>query len=183
MNRARYKYLLVTVVVVMGTGITGAALLYGQGNTGTPSGDPAVELKAVRQDLSSMQKSQASVQAMLKRAEKQKDIIRINCVQRKLDQVKNLIALAREQFSKYLMDKASGATGSSVSLRQRISMFKERVDDKVQEARQCSGEAIKVTDKPEVTETIDPKIPQDDPTQPAGSIWVMPRPPEASPFL
>jgi hypothetical protein len=182
MSRTPFKWMLVALVV-MGMGLTGVALLRGQGTTATPTGDPAEDLRAVRQDLAAMQKNQAAIKAMLARAKKQKDIVRINCVQAKLEQVKNLIALAREQFSKYLMDKASGATGSPVSLRQRISMFKERVDEKTQEARQCAGEAIKVTDKPEVIETVDPKIPQDDPTQPAGAVWVMPRPPEASPYL
>ncbi len=182
MTRTPLKWFLVGAIVVS-TGLTGVALLRGQGNAADATGDPAEDLRVVRKDLASMQKNQAATQAMLARAKKKKDIVRINCVQSKLEQIKNLIALAREQFSKYLMDKASGATGSPVSLRQRISMFKERVDEKTEEARQCAGEAIKVTDKPEVIETVDPKIPQDDPTQPTGAIWVMPRPPEASPYL
>jgi len=181
MSSAPLKWTL-AVVVLAGVGLLGTALLWGQGNAGIPTGDPATELRAVRRDLSSMEKSRGLIQTMLARAKKDKDIIKINCVQRKLDQVKNLIALAREQFSKYLMDKASGATGSSVSLRQRVSMFRERVGEKEQEARQCAGEGVRVTERPEVTETVDPRIPQEDPTQPTGSIWVMPRPPQASPF-
>lgn len=181
MSSAPLKWTLV-VLVLAGAGLTGAAILRGQGNAGAPTGDPATELRAVRKDLSTMETSRTAIGAMLARAKKEKDIIKINCVQRKLDQVKNLIALAREQFSKYLMDKASGATGSSVSLRQRVSMFRERVGEKEQEARQCAGEGVRVTERPEVTETVDPKIPQEDPTQPTGSIWVMPRPPQASPF-
>ena len=68
-------------------------------------------------------------------------------------------------------------------MRQKISMFKERVSEMVVEAEQCAGEAIAVTDRPKVTETIDPKIPRDDPTQPNGTIWVIPRPPEGSPYF
>jgi len=169
-------------LVVMGIGMAGLALLRGQSG-GDTTGDPAQELSAVRADLASMEGSRSRVQKMYERAKKQKDIIKTSCVHEKLVRIKNIIALAREQFSRYLMEKASGGTGASVPLRQKISMFKERVDDMVQEAQQCAGEAIAVTDKPVVQETIDPKIPQTDPTQPVGSIWVMPRPPEASPYF
>jgi len=163
--------------------ILGATVLWGQGHGGVPTGSAEEQLSAVRTDLSGMDKSQDRVDRMYLKAKKEKDIIKTSCVHEKLVRIKNYIALAREQFSRYLMEKASGETSTSVPLRQKISMFKERVDEMVVEAEQCAGEAIAVTDKPQVTETVDPKIPRDDPTQPSGAIWVMPRPPEGSPYF
>jgi len=161
----------------------GGGLLWGQGFGGVGDGTAAEQLKAVRTDLAAMDNSQDKVDRMYRKAKKEKDIIKTSCVHEKLVRVKNYIALAREQFSRYLMEKASGETSTSVPLRQKISMFKERVDEMVVEAEQCAGEAIAVTDKPKVTETVDPKIPKDDPTVPTGAIWVMPRPPEGSPYF
>ncbi|MFH2009962.1 MAG: hypothetical protein ABI333_25425 [bacterium] len=165
------------------TSLLGATLLWGQGNKGPGTGGPEEQLGAVRSDLAAMDNGQKRVEQMYKKAKRQKDIIRTSCVHEKLVRIKNYIALAREQFSRYLMERASGESTTSVPLRQKISMFKERVDEMVAEAEQCAGEAIRVTDKPQVTEEIDPKIPQKDPTQPGGSIWVMPRPPEGSPYF
>lgn len=170
-------------VVALGLAVAGAALLRGQGHQGPPSGDPDADLTAVRADLQTIFKSGAECRRLFNQAKKQKDIIRTSCIQEKLLRLNNIMGLAREQVSKYLMDKAAGNPGSSMSLRERVSMFKERADDMLQEARQCAGEAIKVTDKPEVVEMVDPKIPQNDPTDPIGSIWVMPRPPEGSPYF
>ena len=162
--------------------LLGASVLWGQGYGGAP-GTPAQQLTAVRADLATMDTSQARVERMYRKAKKQKDIIKTSCVHEKLVRIKNYIALAREQFSRYLMERASGETTTSVPLRRKIAMFKERVDGMVTEAEQCAGEAIAVTDKPKVTETIDPKIPREDPTEPSGAIWVMPRPPEGSPYF
>ncbi len=174
---------LVVGLTIASCAILGASVIWGQGHGGVPTGSPEAQLTAVRGDLSKMDKSQDRVDRMYLKAKKQKDIIKTSCIHEKLVRIKNYIALAREQFSRYLMEKASGETSTSVPLRQKISMFKERVDEMVAEAEQCAGEAIAVTDKPKVTETIDPKIPKDDPTQPSGSIWVMPRPPEGSPYF
>lgn len=170
-------------VLGLGLGLASVSLIRGQGHQGAPVGDPAEDLEAVRADLASMEKGRGDTEKMYEDSKKQKDIIRTSCVHEKLVRMKNIIALAREQFSRYLMEKASGSSGASIPLRQKISMFKERAEEMVQEARQCAGEAIRVTDKPEITETIDPNIPQTDPTEPVGSIWVMPRPPEASPYF
>jgi hypothetical protein len=163
--------------------VAGVSVLWGQGHGGAPTGTAEEQLIAVRGDLANMDKAQDRVDRMYLKAKKEKDIIKTSCIHEKLVRIKNYIALAREQFSRYLMEKASGETSTSVPLRQKISMFKERVDEMVVEAEQCAGEAIAVTDKPKVTETIDPKIPRDDPTVPSGAIWVMPRPPEGSPYF
>ena len=182
MNKALTKWLAIGLVVGC-TSLLGVSLLWGQGNKGPGTGGPEQQLGAVRSDLAAMDNGQKRVEMMYKKAKRQKDIIRTSCVHEKLVRIKNYIALAREQFSRYLMERASGESTTSVPLRQKISMFKERVDEMVAEAEQCAGEAIRVTDKPKVTEEIDPKIPQDDPTEPGGSIWVMPRPPEGSPYF
>ncbi len=163
--------------------IVGGSLLWGQGHGATPTGSPEEQLRAVRSSLADMDKSQGRVDRMYGKAKRQKDIIKTSCIHEKLVRIKNYIALAREQFSRYLMEKASGETSASVPLRQKISMFKERVDEMVVQAEQCAGEAIAVTDRVQVTETIDPKIPQEDPTQPVGNLWVLSRPPEGSPYF
>ncbi len=174
---------LVVGLTIASCAILGASVIWGQGHGGVPKGSPEAQLTKVRANLSKMDKSQDRVQRMYLKAKKQKDIIKTSCIHEKLVRLKNYIALAREQFSRYLMEKASGETSTSVPLRQKISMFKERVDEMVAEAEQCAGEAIAITDKPKVTETIDDNIPKDDPTQPSGSIWIMPRPPEGSPYF
>lgn len=182
MYKALMKRLVVGLTIAC-CAILGASVIWGQGHGSVPTGSPEEQLSAVRTDLAAMDKSQDRVDRMYLKAKKQKDIIKTSCIHEKLVRIKNYIALAREQFSRYLMEKASGETSTSVPLRQKISMFKERVDEMVVEAEQCAGEAIAVTDKPKVTETVDPKIPKDDPTQPSGAIWVMPRPPEGSPYF
>ena len=169
--------------LTLGVLLAGASWLHSQGNQAPESGEASGELGAVRGDLSAMETGRGEVGKLYEEAKKQKDIIRTSCIHEKLVRLTNIIALAREQFSRFLMEKAAGGTGSAIPLRQKVSLFKERADEMVQEARQCAGEAIKVTDKPEVVETVDPKIPQDDPTEPVGSIWIMQRPPEASPYF
>jgi hypothetical protein len=160
----------------------GASTILGQGLQGG-SGDPAKDLGAVRADLQSMESGESRVSSILQAAKRQKDIVKTSCVHEKLTHLKNIIALAREQFSKYLADRTSGTESESVPLRQKISIFKERADEKVAEAERCAGEAIAVTDRAVVEETVDPEIPQWDPTEPSGPIWVMPRPPVASPYF
>lgn len=175
--------LMVAGPLALGVLFVGASWLRSQGAEAARPAENGNGLTAVRADLSSMENTRGEIQRLYEEAKRQKDIIRTSCVHEKLVRVTHIIALAREQFSRFLMEKASGGTGASAPLGQRVSMFKERAEGMVGEARQCAGEAIKVTDKAKVVQTVDPKTPQGDPTEPVGAIWVMPRPPQASPYL
>jgi hypothetical protein len=181
--RMSHLKLMVACPLALGVLFVGASWLRSQGaDAARPAGNDN-GLAAVRADLTSLENTRGEIQKLYEEAKKQKDIIRTSCVHEKLVRVTHIIALAREQFSRYLMEKASGGTGTAATLGQRVAMFKERAEGMIQEASQCAGEAIKVTDKAKVVETVDPKTGKDDPTEPVGSVWVMPRPPEASPYF
>jgi hypothetical protein len=167
------------VVAVIGASALGGAA----GGSGT--GDPVKDIASVRKSLADMDKKANSVFGKLEAAKRGKDIIKVACVHDNLRKIRDIIALAREQYSKYLADQTSGTGGGqqTVGLVDQMTIMGERVDEHVAAAERCAGETVQVTDQAKVTEEVDPTIPQWDPTQPAAPIWAFPRPPEGSPYI
>lgn len=130
-------------------------------------------------------KMQGILSGMLKlqdEAQKTKDVIKLNCINDKIEQVRGHMAVT---------DKSMGALGDAIAkgddgARQheftRITILYQKVEVLNGEAQACVGEDITTVAPQEVTVEIDPSIPQEDPTEvPVPPLEPLPRPTEASP--
>jgi hypothetical protein len=178
----RLKYLVICVGL-LAIVLSGSAL-FGQSNKTDPPPDPNKSLAQVANMLRDMVVAGKKVERLLLYAKRQKDIVKIACISDILvNELKPLIQIARERLQAIQTSmKNSGAVdwGQEQTM---MGLHRDKADEKVAEAEKCAGEAIVVSYKPDVKEIIDPSVPQWDPTEPSGPIWVMPRPPEASPYF
>jgi hypothetical protein len=116
---------------------------------------PTNVLSKVRTDLKAMETAHTKVRTMYLHAKEKRDIIRTSCTHEKWVRIKNLIALARESFSFYLMKRVDSKTPTqdAAALKKQIDRFRRHVGNIVKEAKVCKGEEIVLISKPTVTTT------------------------------
>ena len=116
-------------------------------------------------------------------ARKQKDVIKLNCVNDKLLQVKQLLNIAEASRTDMVEAIAQQDNASTTHQFSQISIAKEKTEGLHNEAEGCIGEELVFLGPTEI-EVDDPGIP-DDPTAPEPFDWddVIEPPAYASPFL
>lgn len=142
------------------------------------------QMKAESQKhLEKMQEVLVRVVELQKLARKQKDVIKLNCVNDKLLQVKQLLNIAEAGRTELIESIAQQDNDGTLHQFSQISIAKEKTDGLHGEAEGCIGEELIFLGPTEVT-VDDPGL-LDDPTAPDGFNWddVIEPPGYASPFL
>jgi len=130
-----------------------------------------------------MQETQRRVQTLQSKAKKDKDMVKLNCVNDKLMQLKGHMTVTDQSMSSLTLDIAKSDDTARQHEFTRITILYQKVVTLGTEAEQCIGEDVSYVGATRVDVEIDPSIPPEDPTMPGLPVPVVTRPPEASPFV
>jgi hypothetical protein len=145
-------------------------------------------------DPEKLRRSSASVQSMrtalsdvlgrLEEARATKDVVKLNCVNEKLTQVKGLLRISEQ--SDVALQEAVARKDATASEHEytKVTIAKSKVAQLRNDAEQCIGQLAFRTDENLTVEVQVPAgLPSGDPTNPAAPAPVTSRPPVASPIL
>lgn len=181
------------VAVVLGSFAVGGTILAQTAEDEAPEVTAPIEKQAVLTPAEMQTTSEAylkDMQTVLVRivelqqlARKQKDVIKLNCVNDKLLQVKQLLNIAEASRTNMVEAIAQSDDAGTAHQFSQISIAKEKTEGLHNEAEGCIGEEL-VFLGPTETTVDDPGLP-DDPTAPDPFDWddVIEPPAYASPFL
>jgi hypothetical protein len=144
---------------------------------------PQEMLTRGQEDLNSMQAGLKRVVQLQELARKQNDIIKLNCVNDKLVQIKAAINIGEQSMTDLHEAIARNDEGSRVHAFTKLTIVTQKVLVLVQEAENCVGQDLSFVGETTVETEIDPNVPPDDPTQAPMPTASTDRPPEASPFI
>lgn len=130
-----------------------------------------------------MQTTQRRIGQLQLKAKKDKDIVKLNCVDDKLTQVNGHMTVTDQSMSTLSVDIAKADDAARQHDFTRISILYQKVVTLGTEAEQCIGEDVSYVGATQIDVEIDPSIPPEDPTQPELPVPIVTRPPEASPFV
>jgi hypothetical protein len=131
-----------------------------------------------------MQDVQKRILLLQAKAKKDKDVVKLNCVNDKLTQTRGHLVVTDQSMAS--LDLAVSRSNDVERLHEftRLSILYQKVVTLGTEAEQCIGEDVSYVGATRVDVEIDPSIPTTDPTQPdLPPIPIPERPPEASPFV
>lgn len=134
--------------------------------------------------MASMKDVEAKIEAIVQKARSEKDIIKLNCANDKLTQVKGLRNLA-DQAYRSLKRPGIGEDQRNHEFA-KLTIAYQKITVLHQEAEACIGEEISFVGTTQVDVDVDKDIPAEDPTEvppPLGIVDIIVRPPLASPFL
>lgn len=133
-------------------------------------------------DIVQMKAVLKQVLARLEDARGEKDIVKLNCVNEKLTQIKGLLKVA-EQADIGLQEAVARKDDGAESDSAKIGIARTKVDHLRAESEECVGQLAYVVDERTQVEVEVPKdLPQGDPTNWSPPPPVMVRPPPASTF-
>ena len=130
-----------------------------------------------------MQETQRRVMQLQAKAKKDKDMVKLNCVNDKLTQLQGHMKVTDQSMSSLTLDIAKSDDTARQHEFTRITILYQKVVTLGTEAEQCIGEDVSYVGATRVDVEIDPSIPPTDPTQPEIPVPDVSRPPEASPFV
>jgi hypothetical protein len=130
-----------------------------------------------------MQDVQKRILMLQAKAKKDKDVVKLNCVDDKLVQVRGHQVVTDQSMTSLNSAITRGDDPARLHEFTRLSILYQKVVTLGTEAEQCIGEDVSYVGATRVDVEIDPSIPPDDPTQPPLPVPVVERPPEASPFV
>ena len=137
--------------------------------------------------LERMKTSLRSVLARVEEARNEKDVVKLNCVNEKLTQIKGLLKVA-EQADISLHEAISAHDAGADAEFAKIAIAKGKTDALRGESEQCIGQLAYIVDERTTVEVQQPEgLPSRDFTSrnPISPPWVTPpvvRPPRASPY-
>jgi hypothetical protein len=144
---------------------------------------PQEMLDQGQDDLKQMQKGLQRVVQLQELARKQNDIIKLNCVNDKLVQIKAAINIAETSMTDLHEAIARNDDGARQHAFTKLTITNQKVQVLVTEAENCIGSDLSFVGATQVDVEIDPNIPTEDPTQPPIPVPPTDRPPLASPFF
>ena len=187
-NRMRPSVLQLTVValLLLGTGAARAAQAPARPATTERAADvpDAEKLSRSRDAVGRMRSVLTEVLGRLEEARATKDVVKLNCVNEKLTQVKGLLRIS-EQSDVALQEAVSKKdTTAAEHEYSKVSIAKGKVEQLRGEAEQCIGQLAFRTDENLTVEVEVPSgLPSEDPTNPPPPQPPTSRPPPASPIL
>jgi hypothetical protein len=129
-----------------------------------------------------MRNIQRRVTDLARKARDDKDLIKLNCVNDKLLQVKGHLRIAEDIKQQLQVAAAQGDAGARDHQFSKLTIIYQRVTVLGQEAEACVGEEISYVGETQVTVQEDPDIAGlGDPTEPDPTPLTPVRPPLASP--
>jgi hypothetical protein len=147
--------------------------------TGGADLSPAERLDRAKSFVDAIERSAQSIQRQLQSARKDRDVVRVLCLNDKLNQVDVALRSAQDRVS-----ALSAAAERQDGDRSRheftvLEVLNERVRSLVNESNQCVGEETGFVGEAEVSVSIDPNLPDGD-TGFAASFYALPPPPNIS---
>lgn len=128
-----------------------------------------------------MKQSETHISGLVESARKQKDIIRLNCLNDKLVQVRGNSTIADQAMQALQEAALRKDEGGGLYEFTRITIVHQKIQVLVAEAEACAGEDLRYVGATRVDVEID-GIPPDDFTQPGPPRSDLDRPPAASPY-
>jgi hypothetical protein len=144
---------------------------------------PQDSLTQSRDFYSRMQDDLRAVTKLQDEAQKRKDVIKLNCVNDKLTQIRGHIAVADRSIANledYVKQNDDGGRQHEFT---RMTILYQKVEGLKQEAHTCVGEDIPVLGVDRLQVEVDPNLSPEDPADhPPPKPFPTDRPPEESPF-
>jgi hypothetical protein len=134
---------------------------------------PADQLTQSDAFLGRMETSRATVSRQLESARSQRDVVKTLCLNDKLNQVDVAIRSAKERRGD--LEAAANRRDADLSTHEFtiLTVLRQRTEQLSAEANQCIGQEAGFIGESAVTSTIDPNLPEEDPSQyPTGQIIV-----------
>jgi hypothetical protein len=139
------------------------------------------KLSQANGDLEQMRGVLKDVLKRLEEARNEKDVVKLNCVNEKLTQIKGLLKIAEQSDVALQESIAQGDEGSAQHEFAKVSIAKQKVDQLRAEAEQCIGQLAYVVDeKTQVTVETPEGLP-DAITNPPTTLPLVVNPPAVSP--
>ncbi len=133
--------------------------------------------------LAEMKSVLGTVLELLKTAREEKDIIKINCVNEKLTNIKGLLRISEQADITLQEAVAKGEKDAATHEFHKISISHQKIRVLKTEAEQCVGELAFAVGKTTVEVEVDEDlVPEDDPTEVDLPETPVVRPPAASPY-
>jgi hypothetical protein len=132
-------------------------------------------------DLDQMRAALKDVLKRLEEARSEKDVVKLNCVNEKLTQVKGLLKIAEQSDVALQEAVAQGEQGSSQHEFAKVSIAKQKVDQLRAEGEQCIGQLAYVVDEKTLVTVETPEDLPDAITNPVTQLPVVMNPPAVSP--
>ena len=185
--RASIRHALVAALLLIGGGLARA-------QQPKPAPAPTLERAADVPDAEKLKRSNAAVGRMrsvltevlgrLEEARATKDVVKLNCVNEKLTQVKGLLRIS-EQSDVALQEAVAKKDATAAEHEySKVSIAKNKVEQLRNESEQCIGQLAFRTDENLTVEVEVPSgLPTEDPTNPPPPPPPTNRPPPASPIL
>lgn len=162
-----------------------------------PAGPMAAPLAEKASDVPDPEKLRRSVDALgrmrnvlkevlgkLEEARNTKDVVKLNCVNEKLTQIKGLLRISEQSDVALQEAVAKKETSSGEHEFTKVMIARQKVDQLRAEAEECIGQLAFRTDE---NLTVEVEVPDDlpnlDPTRPQDPGVVISRPPPVSPTL
>jgi hypothetical protein len=176
--------------VVLGLALVGTTV-FAQPSDTPPSGEtprstriapPGEMIQQAKDMLGKMQDILKRVVQLQEVARKQKDIIKLNCVNDKLVQIKGNMNVAETANTAMNEAMARGDDAQRGHEFTRVGLVFQKVQVLGTEAENCIGEDLTFIGQTEVKVEVDPGLPETDPTKEPTPEPVIERPPVSSPF-
>jgi hypothetical protein len=133
--------------------------------------------------LSEMKQTLGSVLNLLKEARQEKDVIKVNCVNEKLVNIKGLLRISEQADVTLQEAVAKGEADISTHEFHKIAISHQKIKVLKAEAEQCVGELAFAVGKTTVEMEVDREVvPDKDPTDVSLPETMVVRPPAASPY-
>jgi len=144
---------------------------------------PAEQLQQSDGFLARMEGSRATVRRQLEQARAQRDVVKTLCLNDKLNQIDVAIRSARER--RQALELAANRKDADLSNHEFtiLTVLRQRVDQLTAEANQCIGQEAGFVGESAVTTTVDPNLPQEDPSEYPDSDVIVEPPACSSCFL
>ena len=126
---------------------------------------PAEQLAQSESFLARMEGSRSTVRRQLEQARAQRDVVKTLCLNDKLNQIDVAIRSARER--RQALELAANRKDADLANHEFtiLTVLRQRVDQLTAEANQCIGQEAGFVGESAVTTTIDPNLPQEDPSE------------------
>jgi hypothetical protein len=144
---------------------------------------PQEMLDQGQDDIRKMQEGLRRIVQLQDGARKQNDIIRLNCVNDKLVQVRAATNIGEQSMTDLQEASARNDDGARSHAFTKLTIALQKVQVLVSEGENCVGEDLTFVGESRVDVEIDKDLPKDDPTEKPLPYPLANRPPEASPFL
>lgn len=143
----------------------------------------AEKVRRSAEALSRMRDVLKDVLTKLEEARNTKDVVKLNCVNEKLTQIKGLLRIS-EQADVAMQEAIAKAEKQAAEHEYtKVTIARQKVDQLRAEAEECIGQLAFRTDENMVVEVEEPEGLPDDPTDPDELPPITTRPPPASPTL